>query len=122
MIHLILEPLGFNILTATDGIQGLEFVKQHCPDLIITDLNLPGIDGYEMIRQTKTLSQYQSVPIISCSASVYEQDMQRGRDAGADASLTKPISIEDLLDAVQAQMKLEWIYTDTIAETSLAQD
>lgn len=121
MLQLILGPLGFHILTAVDGRQGLELAAQHCPDLIITDLNLPGIDGYEMIRQIKRLPQWQQRPIISCSASAYEQDLQRGRDAGVDAFLTKPIDIEAVLDTVKVHMDLEWIYAGTDAETSLAQ-
>ncbi|MEM9216488.1 MAG: response regulator [Cyanobacteria bacterium P01_F01_bin.150] len=122
MIHLILYPLGFHILTAVDGRQGLELALGHCPDLIITDLNLPKIDGYDMIRQLKALPQFHATPIICCSASAYEQDMQRGSDAGVDAFLTKPVSLENLLDVVQAQMKLEWIYGETGTGTSLSQD
>ena len=117
MIYLVLQPLGFNVLIATDGVTGLDLATQHCPDLIITDLNLPDIDGYEMIRQVKTLPQCQPIPIISCSASAYEQDVLRGREAGVDAFLTKPIDIDCLIETVGHQMSVAWIYADT----SLAQ-
>lgn len=111
MLHLILEPLRFHLLTAVDGEQGLALAANHSPDLIITDLNLPKIDGYDLIRQVKALPQCTSIPIICCSASAYEQDMQRGKTAGGDTFLTKPIDIEALLDAVKIQINLEWIYT-----------
>ena len=121
MLQLILDPLGFHLLSAVDGRQGLELAAQHCPDLIITDLNLPGIDGYDMIRQIKRLPHCHQIPIISCSARAYEQDLQRGRDAGVDDFLTKPIDIKSVLDTVKVHMDLEWVYAGTDAETSLAQ-
>lgn len=116
MLHLVLAPLGFNVILATNSTMGLTLAKQHCPDLIITDLNLPGMDSYDMIRSAKTLSQCQPIPIISCSASAHDQDMTKSRDAGIDDFLMKPVQIERLLDTVKAQMNLEWIYTDTSLE------
>lgn len=116
MLHLLLTPLGFNVMIATNSTMGLILAEQHCPDLIITDLNLPGMDSYEMIRSAKTLSKCQPIPIISCSASTCDQEMNRIQDAGVDDFLMKPVQIERLLDTVKAQLNLEWSYADTSLE------
>lgn len=109
-----LESLDFRVITATNGQAGLEQAIHQLPDLIITDLVMPIMDGFEMIRQLRSLPQFQQTPILSSSASPYEQDRQHSQEAGSNEFLAKPIDMERLLEKLQQYLKFEWIYRDSM--------
>lgn len=113
----LLEPIGFQVIEATDGQQGLDKAVSVRPDLIITDLVMPIMDGFEMLRHLRQLSQFKNTPVIASSASVFETDQFKSVDAGADEFLPKPIEAESLLQLMQRHLDLEWIY-DNIPATS----
>jgi CheY-like chemotaxis protein len=88
----------YDVITASDGAEGVEFVTQERPDLILMDLSLPVIDGWEATRQIKALPGMQDLPIVALTAHAMSGDEEKARAAGCDAYLTKPID-EDLLFA-----------------------
>ncbi|MEM9136334.1 MAG: ATP-binding protein [Cyanobacteria bacterium P01_F01_bin.42] len=103
-----LQPLGFNVLVAEDGQDGIEQCRRHRPDLIIADLTMPVMDGHDMIRTIRADEAIASVKIIASSASVSLADQQGALGVGSDAFLAKPFYVPDLLDMLAEQLTLEW--------------
>ena len=116
----ILAPLGFEILTAEDGREGLGMARMETPDLILSDLKMPVMDGFEMIRQLRSNAQFQTLPIIALSASAYERDRTQSKECGATGFLAKPLEIGQLLEKIQNHLQLEWIYQPA-AEISVSE-
>ncbi len=98
LVKRVLEVEGYIVLEADDGPSGMVIAKQEMPDLILMDINLPEVDGYEMtarMRQVPTLSR---VPIVALTANVLKGDRERSLEAGCDGYIQKPIDV-DLLPA-----------------------
>lgn len=93
---------GYEVLVAEEGAQALAMVAEEEPDLVILDLMLPGMDGYETTRRIR---EFSAVPIIMLTARSGEMDIVRGFDAGADDYLTKPFSVNELLVRVRAVLR-----------------
>lgn len=118
IIHNFIEPLGFEVFTAINGRDGLDKVREINPSLIITDLLMPVMDGFEFIKQLKLLFEQKSdlhtksnhIPIIASSASVFEADQKHSIQVGADSFLAKPVQVDDLMQLLQLHLKVEWIY------------
>ncbi len=106
----LLTPLGFEMFEASHGQEGLQKVQEIHPDLVITDITMPLMDGYELLRALRSQEEFQNLPIIVSSASVFESDRQKSISAGASSFLPKPVQAEGLLDALQTLLELEWIY------------
>ncbi|MEH2056582.1 MAG: ATP-binding protein [Nostoc sp.] len=106
----LLEPLGFAVIAVSNGREGLEKAKEIHPDLIITDLMMPEMDGYEMLRQLRQIPELQNVPAIASSASVFESNQNESITAGADAFLPKPVEASALLKLLEKYLNLKWIY------------
>lgn len=104
----LLEPIGFAVREANHGQEGLQQCKIFQPDLIITDLLMPVMDGFEFIKQLRQSTEL-ATPVIASSASVFESDEHKSIDAGANAFLPKPIQVERLLEILQQYLHLEWI-------------
>ncbi|GAX39652.1 periplasmic sensor hybrid histidine kinase [Tolypothrix sp. NIES-4075] len=109
----LLEPLGFAVIDVSNGREGLAKANQMCPDLIITDLMMPEMDGYEMLRQLRQIPELKDVPAIASSASVFESNQNQSIAAGADAFLPKPVEAQALLKLLEKYLNLEWIYEET---------
>ncbi|MGP1385796.1 MAG: response regulator [Thainema sp.] len=108
----LLEPLGFEVVEAENGQDGLDKAAQVKPQLIITDLLMPVMNGYEMLyelrhAQNKKLSE---VCIIVSSASVSEMDQQKSLDAGGSDFLTKPVQVEELFRLLEKHLQIAWNY------------
>ena len=88
---------GFHVLRATDGVTGLEVAMAEIPDLILLDLAMPVVDGWECARQLKSAPITGRIPIIALSAHAMIGDRQRALDAGCDEFDTKPIDFDALL-------------------------
>ena len=114
----LLSPLGFIIKQANDGSEGLETATQWLPDAIITDLIMPEMDGFELIRRVRQSPTLKEKVIIANSASVYEADQKKSLAIGSDAFLPKPIQAETLLELLQQHLNLTWLYGDNIPETA----
>ncbi|WP_293151732.1 hybrid sensor histidine kinase/response regulator [Microcoleus sp. bin48.metabat.b7b8b9.023] len=108
----LLEPIGFTIIEASDGQEGLQQVLQTAPDLIITDLAMPVMDGFEFLHSLRSHRELQHHIVLVSSASVFEIDRLNSIKAGGNNFLPKPIQAEILLEQVQKYLKLEWIYQD----------
>jgi signal transduction histidine kinase/DNA-binding NarL/FixJ family response regulator len=108
IIKNLLEPIGFEIIEANDGQEGINALAQNSPDLILTDLSMPGMTGLEMICQAR--QQGYTLPIIVLSANVFETDKVNSLTAGADEFLPKPFETKDLLKALRSHLNLEWIF------------
>ena len=91
LITQLLED-DYNLLIARDGAQGVEMALQNNPDLILMDISLPAIDGYEATRRMRTNSALKSTPIIGLSAHAMSGDEERAKSAGCTDYLTKPIN------------------------------
>jgi CheY-like chemotaxis protein len=92
----ILERRGFRFLGAGDGVDGLELAMRERPDLILMDLALPTLDGYEATRLLKTKPEFASIPIVAVTAHARAVDQERALEAGCDAYISKPYSIHEL--------------------------
>jgi two-component system, cell cycle response regulator DivK len=91
------EAAGFRVATATDGVTGFaEAVTGH-PDVIVTDLSMPHVDGWEMTRRLKSDPRTRHVPIIACTGRVLGSSAERALEAGCDAYVIKPFLPDDLL-------------------------
>ena len=87
---------GYNCLTAIDGEEGFFFAREAPPDLIITDIMMPKVNGYELCRALKTDSRTKHIPIIVVSVRSSQKDIDEGMDAGADVYLVKPFQSSEL--------------------------
>ncbi|NEP48302.1 MAG: response regulator [Moorea sp. SIO3C2] len=113
-----LEPLGFEFLEASNGVEGLEKATEFNPDLIITDLVMPVMDGFEMMRRIRSSEQLKQILVIATSASVYELEQQPNQDLGWNDILSKPVNVEELLDKLKQHLQLEWVYEQYNPELS----
>ena len=106
----LLEPLGFKLAEAANGKEAINKGIQWQPDLIISDLVMPVLDGFEMTRQLRQLPEFNQTPIIAISASVFDTEQQKCRDYGCDDFIPKPINSDDLLEKVGKYLHLSWTY------------
>lgn len=97
----VLKPDGFEVLTAENGLLGIEMAERERPDLILMDVMLPGLDGYEATRRLKTHRTTQHIPIIAITANATPAERERALDAGCDGYITKPIDTRVLVRQVR---------------------
>jgi two-component system KDP operon response regulator KdpE len=97
-----LKISGYEVLTASNGLEALEQVQAQEPDLVVLDVVMPGMDGFEALRQIRALS---SVPVIILSAKEASVDKVRGLDLGADDYLAKPFSPDELVARIEAMRR-----------------
>jgi two-component system, chemotaxis family, chemotaxis protein CheY len=91
-ITIAIKVLGHKVITAEDGMQALEKMPLQKIDLLITDLNMPNIDGYQLIKEVRGNEIYKDLPIIVLSSLAKDEDVKKGLDAGANAYLIKPFN------------------------------
>ena len=106
----MLEPLGFQVAEADNGQAGFDITLQMRPDLIITDVHMPIMDGLEMTRRLRQLPHFATMPIVASSATLFEVDMQASLDAGCSSFFPKPIEFTGLIAELQRHLELQWIY------------
>ncbi|MDJ1180906.1 ATP-binding protein [Roseofilum sp. BLCC_M91] len=118
----VLTPLGFRMLEASNGREGLERLQQEKPDLVITDIVMPEMDGYTLAGCVRE-SYSKELPIIAASASVSLADRSLAIAAGCNEFLEKPIDLEQLLIRLQQYLQLTWIYEKkSEPDSSIQQD
>lgn len=96
-----LEAEGFRVCTATDGEEALRQVEAERPDLIVLDVMLPKLNGYEVCRKLKWDLKYQKIPILLFTAKALERDEKFGFEAGADGYVRKPFRAPELLEKIR---------------------
>jgi signal transduction histidine kinase len=100
-----LKIYGFETLTAEDGLNGIRLAKEHVPDLIICDVNMPNLDGYGTLTALRESEATAAIPFIFLTGATDRNDMRRGMDMGADDYLTKPFTHHELMAAVNARLE-----------------
>ncbi|SFU45257.1 ATP-binding protein [Pseudoduganella namucuonensis] len=115
MLADLLDGLGFVTRLARDGVEGLASAQRDMPDLILTDIAMPRMDGMEAIRRLRALPRFAGLPIIAVSASVSQTDEAASLVAGANAFLAKPINQEALLRKIGEYLGLRWVMDETPA-------
>lgn len=96
----LLEAAGYTVLQAEDGLGLLERVKQEQPDLILLDLQLPGVDGFTLARQLKADPETQAIPLIAMTAYAMPGDQAQALEAGCNGYLPKPLNTKELLQTI----------------------
>ena len=97
----VLQAKGYATLEATTGEDGVRLARERAPDLVLMDIQLPGISGIEALRMLRADHATAAIPVIAVTASVMQQDRKLITDAGFDAYVAKPISLREFLDAVE---------------------
>jgi signal transduction histidine kinase/DNA-binding NarL/FixJ family response regulator len=106
----LLEPLGFKLIEADNGQDGLDKAKAYKPNLIITDLAMPIMDGFRMTQLLRSQPEFKETVIIASSASVFNLNRQQSQEAGCNDFLPKPVQADELLEKLQHYLQLVWIY------------
>ncbi|MEG4885877.1 ATP-binding protein [Microcoleus sp. F8-D3] len=114
----LLSPIGFILFEAENGREGLDKIAEVQPNLVITDIVMPIMDGYEMVKNLRKLASPANLSVIVSSASVFESDLQKSIEIGANDFLPKPIEADSLLNTIKSLLKLEWIYEDKLQRQS----
>ncbi len=100
-----LEFEGFVVVTAVDGEKALERIPEEKPDLILLDIMLPAMNGYQVCRRLKSNPETETIPVVVVTAKSQESDKFWAKETGADDYLTKPFEMEELLQKVQDNLQ-----------------
>jgi two-component system cell cycle response regulator DivK len=98
LVRRVLEAEGYRVVEAKDGAEGLDWLQSEIPDLVLMDINLPEIDGYEVTKRFKQFPRMARVPVIAMTANVMKGDREKTLAAGCDGYIPKPIDIDALPD------------------------
>ena len=94
---------GYQVLHAADGVEAIDILKRESPDLLITDIVMPNMDGYELVRRVRQDERTAKLPVIFCSASYHEREVREmARSLGVANTLAKPYDMENVRDVVAA--------------------
>jgi two-component system, cell cycle response regulator DivK len=107
MLSRRLERRGYHVVIAVDGGQGLRLAQAEAPDLILMDMSLPGLDGWEATRQLKAAPTTHAIPILALTAHAMASDREKAVEAGCNDYDTKPIEFPRLLGKIQALLAQE---------------
>jgi two-component system cell cycle response regulator DivK len=98
LVKRVLEAENYVVLEADNGVDGLRVAREKAPDLILIDINLPEVDGYEVTTRLRQMEGLSNIPIVALTANVLKGDRERSLEAGCDGYIQKPIDV-DLLPA-----------------------
>ncbi len=96
----ILKNAGYKTISAIDGADALEKLLQNTIDIVVTDINMPNMDGYELVKRIRLIPEYEDLPVIMVSTESEAKDKQRGYNAGANVYIVKPTPPESLIESV----------------------
>jgi len=105
LVKLQLSSTGHDLILASDGLEGLTIASESSPDLILLDLMLPGLDGFEVLDRLRSNKETKDIPVIVLSAKTQASDKKMADRIGADAYLTKPYSKSDLLELIESHLQ-----------------
>ena len=100
LMEFILARQGHEMIVAVNGQEALEKVRAHRPDLVLLDIMMPRVDGYEVARTLRADPEFAEIPVIMLSAKAQEEDIQKGLNVGVNEYITKPFSPEHLVHVV----------------------
>ena len=101
LFHDLLEAHGYNILQTKDGMEALKMARQHQPDLILMDIQLPEVSGLEVTKWIKEDDTLKSIPVVAVTAFAMKGDEEKIREGGCEAYIAKPISVTNFLETVE---------------------
>jgi two-component system cell cycle response regulator DivK len=101
LFHDLLEAQGYEILETREGLQALSLAREHRPDLILMDIQLPEISGLEVTKWLKEDDELASIPVVAVTAFAMKGDEERIREGGCEAYISKPISVGPFLDTIR---------------------
>ncbi|MEW6369884.1 MAG: response regulator [Pseudomonadota bacterium] len=101
MVAFSLKAAGYQVVEAVDGQDGLDKARQQVVDLVLTDQNMPRMDGLSLIKQLRSLPEYQKVPILMLTTESSDEMKSKGRAAGANGWLVKPFDPQRLIEVVK---------------------
>jgi twitching motility two-component system response regulator PilH len=105
MIADLLKGRGLNVTVASDGVEALEQIKANRPDLVVLDIVMPRMNGYEVCRRLKSDPKTQSLPVVMCSSKSEEFDRYWGMKQGADAYIAKPFHPQELVGTIKQLLR-----------------
>ena len=105
LVRDLLQVKGYSTLEAVTGEEGVRLATEHKPDLVLMDIQLPGISGIDALRILRANPDTAAIPVIAVTASVMQQDRKMITEAGFDAYVGKPISMKEFLDAVKGGLE-----------------
>ena len=101
MVSFTLKGAGYDVVEASDGVQALNIAKTRAVNLVITDVNMPNMDGISLIRELRSLSSYKFTPLLMLTTESSPEKKQEGKAAGATGWIVKPFNPEQLLNTVK---------------------
>jgi two-component system chemotaxis response regulator CheY len=101
MLRLALTTAGYRVVQAVDGMEGLEVLEREVPDLVITDINMPKLDGYGFIEGARKTDRFRVVPILVLTTESDPEKKRRARNAGATGWIVKPFDPAKLVDVIR---------------------
>jgi CheY-like chemotaxis protein len=104
LIKAVLGNYGFNVLEAASGQMGVQMLREQKPDLVVCDVNMPGMDGYETLDAVRESSTTAPIPFILMTGLVSRDGFRRGMVCGADDYLVKPFTTDELIEAVMSRL------------------
>lgn len=105
MLSRRLEKKGFQVVIAVDGAKGVEMAKSESPDLILMDMSLPEIDGWEATRRIKAMDETKNIPVIALTAHAMAGEREKALEAGCNDYDTKPVELPRLMEKINALLK-----------------
>jgi two-component system cell cycle response regulator DivK len=105
LVHFVLEKNGFETFLAVNGREGVNAAFKQKPDLIVMDMSMPDMDGWTATGLIKKDEQTKSIPLLALTAHALPGDRQRAMDAGCDEYITKPMDLDDLVEAINYWVK-----------------
>jgi CheY-like chemotaxis protein len=100
-----LKRRGYDVVIAVDGLQGVAMARSERPDLILMDMNLPELDGWEATRQVKAATETSAIPVVALTAHALSGDKERALAAGCTDYHTKPVELPRLLEQIEAILR-----------------
>ena len=101
-----LEAHGYQVITAVNGVDAIKAAQSYKPDLILMDIQMPGMNGLEAIKRLRKISGFESVPIIALTALAMPNDRERCIEAGMDEYISKPVNLRGLVKLIQNYLSL----------------
>jgi two-component system, cell cycle response regulator DivK len=105
-----LSRRGYQVIWAVDGRRGIELARNQTPDLILMDMSLPGIDGWEATRRLKGDPATRAIPIVAITAHAMASDRKKAMDAGCDGYHTKPVDFESLVFDIEGLLEARMVF------------
>ena len=101
LVRKLLVASGYEVIEADDGLSGIQVAEQQKPALILLDMSMPGMDGYEAAQRIKALPDISGIPVIAVTANVMPGDRDKAIKAGCDGFIAKPLDIDSFIETVQ---------------------